>query len=57
MSRKKKRQKEEDRRAIMKSRMVLADGTIVLGGRYVMQPNGTLRDCKYIIEKNRKGKE
>lgn len=53
MSRKKKLQKARDKAEIYKRRTVLEDGTVILEGRYVVMPDGTLRDSKYIIEKER----
>lgn len=53
MSKKKKRSKEEANLEIMRRRTVLGDGTVVLEGRYILMPNGTLRDAKNEIDMKR----
>lgn len=50
MSRKKKLQKARDKAEMMKRRTVLEDGTVLLEGRYVLMPNGRLRDAKNEID-------
>lgn len=53
MSRKKKLQKARDKADMMKRRTVLEDGTVILEGRYLLLPNGHLRDIKNELDKLR----